>query len=216
MTLSRAALKRIAARCAARWDKFYVPSKLATDPVYGAVASELQGSSLPVLDIGCGIGLLTHYLRECGHGVPMTGFDYDGRKIASARAMSAGMSDVNFSVGDARCDLPVHQGHVVILDILQFFAPEEQETLLRETAARVARDGKLIIRSALRDESWRYRATVFGDWLAKATHWMKSGPVAYPTAEQFQRVLGEAGLRVTIAPLWGGTPFNSHLIVAQY
>jgi 2-polyprenyl-3-methyl-5-hydroxy-6-metoxy-1,4-benzoquinol methylase len=215
MKLSRPALNRIAARAANRWDRFYVPSKLATDPVYEAVAGELTGSTLPVLDIGCGMGLLTHYLREGGHVVPMTGFDFDERKIRSAQAMSAGMTDVSFSVGDARHELPDHQGHVVILDIMQFFTPQEQDTLLCAAAARLAPGGKLIIRSGLADDSWRHRITIAGDWLAKATHWMKSGPVAYPTADQFQRVLGEAGLRVWITPLWGGTPFNNHLIVAQ-
>jgi len=215
MKLSPQSLKRIASRASTRWDRHYVPSKLASDPVYEAVATELHASALPVLDIGCGIGLLTHYLRELGYQVPMTGFDYDDRKIASARAMAAGMSDVSFSVGDARVDLPEHCGHVVILDILQFFTPDEQELLLRAAAARVAPQGKLVIRSGLADESWRFRVTVFGDWIAKATLWMKSGPVAYPTADQFRRVLGDAGLSVSITPLWGGTPFNNHLIVAQ-
>jgi cyclopropane fatty-acyl-phospholipid synthase-like methyltransferase len=215
MKLPPEALKRISSRVATHWDRFYVPSKLASDPVYSAVASELNSSTLPVLDIGCGMGLLMHYLRELGHDVPVTGFDYDERKIASARFMAAGMSDVSFSVGDARVDLPDHAGHVVILDILQFFTPEEQELLLRAAAARVASKGKLIIRSGLADDSWRFRVTVFGDWIAKATLWMKSGPVAYPTADQFRRVLEEAGLHVSITPLWGGTPFNNHLIVAQ-
>lgn len=215
MKLPQEALKRIASRVATHWDYFYVPSKLASDPVYEAVASELNPVPLPVLDIGCGMGLLTHYLRELGYEVPMTGFDYDERKIASARAMAAGMSDVSFSVGDARVDLPDHNGHVVILDILQFFTPSEQDELIRAAAARVAPQGKLIIRSGLADDSWRFRVTVLGDWIAKATLWMKDGPVAYPTADQFRRVLGDAGLQVSISPLWGGTPFNNHLIVAQ-
>lgn len=215
MKLPPQSLKRIASRASTRWDRHYVPSKLASDPVYEAVATELHASALPVLDIGCGIGLLTHYLRELGYQVPMTGFDYDDRKIASARAMAAGMSDVRFSVGDARRDLPEHSGHVVILDILQFFTPVEQDVLLRAAAVRLAPQGKLIIRNCLADESWRFRTTTMGDWFAKATLWMKAGPVAYPTADQFRRVLGEAGLSVSIRPLWGGTPFNNHLIVAQ-
>jgi SAM-dependent methyltransferase len=213
--LSDTALALIAARCTTRWDQHYVPIKLRTDPVYPAVAAALGDKSLPVLDIGCGIGLLTQYLRGLGHTMPVVGFDYDDRKIASAQMMAAQLTGTAFHVGDARLDLPDHSGNVVILDILQFFQPVEQDALLREAARRVAAGGRLVIRSGLQDVTWRYRVTVWGDWLAKVTRWMKSGPVAYPTAEQFQRVLSDCGLRVSLNPLWGGTPFNNYLIVAE-
>jgi SAM-dependent methyltransferase len=215
MTLSSASLKRIADRAPGTWDWHYIKIKLATDPVYAAVARELSGSTLPLLDIGCGIGLVAHYLREAGHAVPVTGIDFDPRKIASAQAMAADMKDCRYTVGDARRDLPDHHGHVIILDILQFFQPTEQDDLLRSAASRVAPGGKLIIRSGLADGSWRHRVTALGDWFAKVTFWMKSGPVGYPTTEQFQRVLGDAGLHVTFTPLWGKMPFNNYLIVAE-
>jgi len=66
MKLSDQALGQIAARCRKRWDRHYVPIKLATDPVYAAVADLVLPTALPVLDIGCGIGLLTHDLRGLG------------------------------------------------------------------------------------------------------------------------------------------------------
>jgi 2-polyprenyl-3-methyl-5-hydroxy-6-metoxy-1,4-benzoquinol methylase len=217
MKLSSPTLKLIAGRTHTLWDHFYVPAKLRSDPVYEAVTRELSGSSLPVLDIGCGLGLLTHYLREAGHRVPMAGFDYDPRKIASAQAMAknAGYTDVVFKVGDARHNMPGHAGHVVILDILQFILPAEQELLLRDAATRLAPGGKFIIRSCLRDASRRFRITVLGDWFARVTLWMKHSPVAYPSAGELHSILGALGLSVTIVPLWGGTPFNNHLIVAQ-
>jgi trans-aconitate methyltransferase len=214
MKLSDQALGQIAARCWKRWDRHYVPIKLATDPVYAAVADLVLPTALPVLDIGCGIGLLTHYLRGLGFEAPITGFDYDARKIESATVMAEGLSNVSFSVGDARTQLPPHAGHVVILDILQFFQPEEQNALLRVAAERLAPGGCLVIRSGVCDDTWRYRVTVAGDWLAKATFWMKSGPVAYPTLTQFEDTLSACGLQVNWQPLWGGTPFNNYLITA--
>ncbi|MBB5036257.1 class I SAM-dependent methyltransferase [Prosthecobacter dejongeii] len=217
MTPTLAQLENIAALCNRRWDFFYTRSKLASDPVYQAVVKEIGSSSLPVLDIGCGIGLLAHYLRACGHTAPVIGFDYDQRKIDSAAAMvsKSGQQGLSFSAGDARTGLPEFSGHVVILDILQFFTPEEQNTLITAAAARVAPGGKLVIRTGLRDDSWRFRVTVLGDYLAKITFWMKAAPTCYPDAEQFRDVLSKAGLQVQITPLWGGTPFNNHLIVAQ-
>ena len=67
----------------------------------------------------------------------------------------------------------------------------------------------MIIRSGLCENTWRHRVTIFGDWLAKLTFWMKAAPVCYPTREQFERVLSANGLRVRIQPLWGRTPFNN-------
>jgi SAM-dependent methyltransferase len=187
---------------------------LRTDPLYDTLADHLRHSRLPLLDLGCGLGLSAFFLRSEAIEVPIVGLDYDARKIESARraAASSNTAGLSFFHHDARSGLPEHQGNVSILDILQFFTPNEQESLLKLAASRVAPGGKLIIRSGLRDASWRFKITVLGDWLAKATFWMKAAPTHYPTAEDFRKILSPFG-KVGISPLWGSTPFNNHLIV---
>jgi 2-polyprenyl-3-methyl-5-hydroxy-6-metoxy-1,4-benzoquinol methylase len=206
--------QEIAALFPGRWDRNYVAAKLRTDPLYTALVRNLSGSELPLLDLGCGLGLLALFLRAEGISAPIHGLDYDLRKIESAnRAVAqAQVADVSFAHHDARQGLPEHQGNVSILDILQFFTPQEQESLLQQAASRVAPGGKLVIRSGLKDPSLRFKITVLGDWLAKATFWMKAAPTHYPAAEDFQRILSPLGV-VEIKPLWGNTPFNNHLIV---
>lgn len=215
--LPTAALWRITKLTSGLWDWHYASVKLRTDPVYGAVINELAPSNLPVLDIGCGMGLLGFCLRESGFTPAITGFDFDSSKIGSAQRMSARsrFNELNFMHGDARSGLPDFNGQVVILDILQFFTAEEQQALLHSAAARVAAGGKLVIRSCLRDHSQRFRVTVAGDWFAKLTFWMKSAPVCYPARDMFESVLDSAGLKVRIDPLWGVMPFNNYLIVAE-
>jgi 2-polyprenyl-3-methyl-5-hydroxy-6-metoxy-1,4-benzoquinol methylase len=206
--------KSIASLYAGRWNQNYVAAKLRTDPLYTALAEKLRDSPLPLLDLGCGLGLLAFFLRAHGINVPICGLDYDSRKIDGARR-AADLSktrDVDFSTHDARQGLPEHRGNVSILDILQFFTAPEQERLLKLAAERVAPGGMLIIRSGLRDDSLRFKITVAGDLLAKATFWMKAAPTHYPAAEDFHRILAPFG-KVAITPLWGGTPFNNHLIV---
>ncbi len=198
------------------WDRSYVSSKVKTDPLYGAVFEELQDSAMPLLDLGCGMGLLAFYLREKGLAFPIHGLDYDPRKIVAARRVTEifGHVELSFATHDARTGLPEHTGNVSILDILQFFTPQEQETLLGLAAERVAPGGKLVIRSGLRDESWRFKVTVAGDLLARVSFWMKAAPTHYPTGEDFERILAKYG-KVKVEPLWGGTPFNNHLIVLE-
>lgn len=212
--MSQSTGRKIAALFPGRWHRNYVAAKLRSDPLYTTLGENLRGSELPLLDLGCGLGLLAFFLRAGGIAVPIHGLDYDSRKIDAARraASSSSSTGLSFSYHDARSGLPEHQGNVSILDILQFFTPEEQESLLNLAASRVAPGGKLIIRSGLRDVSWRFKITVFGDLLARATFWMKAAPTHYPTADDFQRILGPFG-NVEISPLWGGTPFNNHLIV---
>lgn len=208
--------RNIAALYPGRWDRNYVASKLRTDPLYDAVWRELRGTDLSLLDLGCGLGLTEFFLRSEGSEVPIRGLDYDARKveIATQAASVFGNKGLTFRHHDLRDGLPEHSGNVCILDILQFFEAEQQETLLKLACTRVAAGGKLIIRSGLRDDSLRFKITVAGDVIAKATRWMKSAPTHYPTAECFLRILSPFGL-VSITPLWGGTPFNNHLIVME-
>ena len=216
MKMSSEIPRHISSLCENRGDKYYTRTKLSTDPLYEGVFSAIQKDSLPLLDIGCGLGLLGLYLRERGKSAPITGFDYDSRKVEAGRHLleRGGYSDITLSQGDARLDLPDHLGDVTILDILQFFTPGEQKKLLKSAAQRVAPGGKLIIRSGLKKNNLRFFITWVADLLAKLTFWMKAAPTHYPTADFFQTTLEAEGFSVEIQPFWGKTPFNNYLITA--
>lgn len=205
---------RIAALFPRKWHHYYVRSKLRTDPLYSAIEKELKDSSFPLLDLGCGLGLLAFYLREKGLRFPIHSVDYDRLKIecANQAILTSGHPDLSFAFHDAREGLPDHSGNVTILDILQFFTPLQQEELLTQAAAHVPYGGKLVIRSGIQDHSWRFHVTKLGDMFAKVTFWMKAAPTHYPSSQDFHRILSAFG-KVTIQPLWGETPFNNHLIV---
>ena len=143
MSERRRIAKRISALCDGFLVKRYTKGKLLTDPLYDGVRNELNGSEFPLLDIGCGMGILAMYLRERGWANPVSGFDYDESKITDGSAMLAngGYREIYLSQGDARAGLPDHSGDVTILDILQFFDPTEQRELLRCAAGRVAPGG---------------------------------------------------------------------------
>jgi len=195
--------------------KWYVASKVISDPAYDAVFGELVDTDLPLLDIGCGMGVLAFYLASRGFDRRVTGFDYDETKIVDANAVREKFyaeAQMHFSAGDARTALPEHLGSVTILDILQYFSADEMEKLLRQAARCVAPGGKIVIRSGLVDDGWRFRVTTAVDKFARRVGWMQGAPVQYPMAEQFRSVLVEEGLVGKIKPLWGKTPFNNYLI----
>lgn len=197
---------------------YYALSKLATDPLYDGVCDTLRGRDLPVLDIGCGIGLLAHCMRADGIASPYTGTDFDARKITHAQAAQqrCGMADARFEVGDAASGLPAHAGDVCILDVLQFLPDSaSQDVLLESAVSRVAPGGKLIIRTGLTDGSARAGITVLVDRLSALWGWMRARPSRYPSVEELRARFERHGLRATFNPLHGNTPFNNWLVVAE-
>lgn len=213
-----AAMRRIACRFPRfSFTRGYVRFKLPTDPVYRAVELLLQDTRQPLLDIGCGMGLLGLYLCERGGDIVYLGVDRDARKLRAGRAASAQLlaGSMSFQETDANA-LPAHRGDVAILDVLHYMDLSRQADLLSDAAQRVSDEGVLLIRTCLRDDSWRYRLTVIEEWLLHASGWMHaSGTRNIPTREQIAAPLRAAGFDVELRPLWGRTPFNSWLCVAR-
>jgi cyclopropane fatty-acyl-phospholipid synthase-like methyltransferase len=200
-----------------RWDYCYVLSKLRSDPLYPGVLDALRGSSAPLLDMGCGLGLLAHALRHDGQTLPYRGVDNDAAKIrrAAGVARRAGLAASDFEVMDLATTLPAHRGSVAILDVLQYLPAEAQSALLRRAAAMLDGDGRLVLRMALADDSRRGRISRIGDRAANWIGWMQFRPRHYPDAATLRALLEQAGLQVSLAPLYGNTPFNNWLLVAR-
>jgi len=192
---------------------YYAYGKVVLDPAYPAVARLLEGSSRPLLDIGCGMGLLASYLRACGHQPPITGLDVDERKIGVAREVLA--TDAAEFLARSALEFPAHQGDVVMLDVLHYFSDDEQKELLSQVAASVSPEGKALIRVTLREFSWRYALTWLEEWIVRASKWIPAKGWNFPTREEIVVPLRQAGLDVQVSPMWGFTPFNSYLIICE-
>lgn len=206
---------RIAARFSGRWEPLYVRVKLRIDPLYRGVRRMLQDNPLPLLDIGCGMGLLGMHLAEHGQVRDYLGLDGDPRKIASARAIcGTHFPHMRFIDGDAG-ELPAFSGNVAILDALHYMPRELQQRVLHGAAARVAPGGMLLIRNCLRDRSWRYAMTVVEEKFLHWSGWMQVGAQHFPSREEILAPLAAHGLAAEVMPLWGHTPYNSWLVVAR-
>src|SRR5205814_8477445 len=83
------ACAHVAARFPRGWLRSYVKSKLRRDPIFPKAYELLHGSDEPILDVGCGIGLLAFYLRERGCPQPITCLAAAARKIRHAGSAAA-------------------------------------------------------------------------------------------------------------------------------
>ena len=167
---------------------YYARIKLATDPLYTGVGEILRSTREPLLDLGCGIGLLAHALRAQGFAGSYRGVDLDAHKIDSAKAAAdrAGLEAVRFERVDLAAGFPIHRGSVALLDIVQFLPPNAQAALLDAAIESLTPGAMLVMRSGLNRSGWRLRFTRGIDHLARFTRWMNVGPQRYPSREDLQ------------------------------
>lgn len=200
-----------------RRDYYYAWSKFRTDPLYPGVCEALRGSQAPLLDLGCGLGLLAHALRADGQPMPYRGYDNDVGKILRARKAAArcDLGDVQFETADLALGAPAHRGSVTILDVLQFIPQTAQMRAIDDAIAMLTPGARLVIRTGLADGSNRAHVTRFVDIFAKVVGWMNAAPLIYPDADAVRARLRDAGLQATFTSLRGRTPFNNWLIVAR-
>ena len=214
ITSDEEACARVAARFPQRWLRHYAASKLRSDPVFRTAFALLRENPEPLLDVGCGVGLLPFYLRERGLRQEITGFDLDARKVATATQVAAQhYSGVTFSARDAGEGALTFCGNVAMFDVLHYLEPERQATLLAQLARCVAPGGMLLLRDSPRERSRRYWCTYAGEIFAQAVSWNLGMPLRFPTRESITGAFPPGEFMHEEQPTWGNTPFNNRLFI---
>lgn len=204
----------IAARYPTRFLRSYVRWKLALDPIYATVPANVHSTTVPLIDLGCGIGILEMYLRSQRVGAPIIGVDHDERKIAIARNVTAEFSDVTFVLGSVRTALPGH-GNVVMFDLLHYFNDDDQRRILANIAQALPPGGVAIIRDGLREPKLRYWLTYFGEVFARMNGWLKAEELNFPTRDAFETAFPPPEFTIQSRLFAGRLPTNNYLFVVE-
>jgi 2-polyprenyl-3-methyl-5-hydroxy-6-metoxy-1,4-benzoquinol methylase len=208
------ACARVAARFSQLWLRRYVMSKLRRDPIFPAAYELLRGSDEPILDVGCGLGLLGFYLRERGCGQPILGLDFDARKIGQgSRIALACYRNVDLRHQDVLRTIPAFSGNIVLFDVLHYLPLAQQTSLLMRLAQCVAPGGLLVIRDCPDDKSVRFWMTCVAEKFAQAVSWNLSASFHFPSRERITEAFDENEFESESRPLWGKLPFNNHLFI---
>lgn len=210
----KAVRKRVTKHYPSKTQRHYASNKLRADPVYEAVFNLLKNhSQLPLLDVGCGIGLLEFYLRERELNTPIIAIDHDIKKIKTSNLIAdSHYQNLRFIAGYIDSELPDQPGNVTLLDILQYNNERDQEGILRKASEAVAPGGLLIIRSGLNDSSKRSKISKLADRFGSFISWIKPSVHEFPTETFVSNILQSEGLQGESQPLWGNTPFNNYLL----
>jgi 2-polyprenyl-3-methyl-5-hydroxy-6-metoxy-1,4-benzoquinol methylase len=208
------ACARVALQFRSPWLRYYVRGKLRSDRIYSAAYDLLGRSKEPILDVGCGVGLLAFYLRERACAQPILGLDLDARKIGYGAAVAArGYRDVEFRFQNVEKTLPDFRGDVALFDVLHYLPARAQTALLSQLAERVAPGGLLIIRDSIREMRPRYWMTWCAEKFAQTISWNVDGALHFPSRGSIAEVFDNGEFERKSRPLWGRSPFNNHIFI---
>jgi len=208
------ACARVATQFSQRWLRNYVRGKLRRDRIYQAAYELLRSSSAPILDVGCGVGLLAFYLRERACRQPVLGLDVDARKIRYGVTIAAAQyRDIDLRFHDVGRTVPDFSGNVALVDVLHYLPPAKQTALLTHLADCVEPGGILIVRDCPRDAGPRYWITWLAERFAQVISWNLNAALHFPSRASIDGVFGAAEFERESRPLSGASPFNNHIFI---
>ena len=213
-TQHKNACARVALQFGSPWLRNYVRGKLRNDRIYSAAYDLLGRSAEPILDVGCGLGLLAFYLRERACTQPILGLDLDARKIRYGATIAARhYRDVELRFHNIEAELPDFRGNIALFDVLHYLRPRIQTALLSRLAERVAPGGFLIIRDSLRERRARYWITWLAEKFAQAISWNIDGVLHFPSRSGIDGGFDKKDFDRQSRPLWGASPFNNYIFI---
>jgi SAM-dependent methyltransferase len=138
----------------------FVYWKMKTDPLFCAVEKAVPARG-EILDVGCGFGLVAHWLTLFNPDRRVRGVDFDADKIRVAQATARVNPQVTFEQRDIlewpefpACD------SALLCDVLHYFPHALKTDVLRKIFAALRPGGCLVIRDAMAKEDSAHRAVI--------------------------------------------------------
>ncbi len=194
------------------WLRGYIKGKLRGDPVFDTATAAVKRHALPVVDLGCGLGLFGLWLRAHGLDCPYRGCDLGGWKITAGQRAAAhlGCRDLVLEEADM-CSFPLQGPSVVCtFDVIHYLPAPEQHSFTARLAGAARHGSVVLLRSGVRGCGWRTGATLLEEGWTRATGWIRGGRVNFPHLGGLVKYFEQEGCFVKSQPLWGRTPFSSH------
>jgi len=208
----------------------FVRGKLRHDPIYLSLLSQgfLPHEGL-LLDLGCGRGMIFALLLAArklygrnlyppGWPPPPTHLTFhgiEGRPKTAAAARQALGDEAVIETADLRtAPLPTATA-ILLLDVLHYLAPADQEALLAKAAAALAPGGVLLLRDADAAAGWRFAVTRLQERFSSLLRGQLRPHFHYRSAAEWQQLLSELGLAVDVQPMGMGTPYSNVLLAGR-
>jgi cyclopropane fatty-acyl-phospholipid synthase-like methyltransferase len=215
---------------AGRFAYHFARGKLGGDPAYrGILERGLLAERARILDLGCGQGLLTAWLRAAqrlhaagawmpGWPAPPRPHSIVGLELMQSdvqRARRALGEGCGVTQGDIRHATFGNVDAVVILDVLHYMDGAAQRDVLQRVRAALPMGGVLLLRIGDAASGLRFRYSQWVDklvMLVRGHAWVKTH---CRSVAQWQELLRECAFDVRAIPMSQGTPFANVLLLAH-
>ncbi len=127
--------------------EWYLRVKIALEKNY-RFYDELLPEKGKIIDVGCGYGFLSNMLCFTSDQREIVGWDYDNEKIAVAGAIANGSGKVSFIEKDIVKESFEPADVYVFNDVLHYFSPERQLSVLSKAYQQLNEGGSIVIRDA--------------------------------------------------------------------
>jgi 2-polyprenyl-6-hydroxyphenyl methylase/3-demethylubiquinone-9 3-methyltransferase len=179
-------------------ERLFVRARLASAPLH-ALAARAQGLSL--LDVGCGHGVLVALLAVDHPERRVMGIDPDARKIEWARRSVGRCANVELracTIEALAAERPAGFDTVLIADVLYLLAASEWPQFLRAAHRLLAPGGRLVLKEAEDDGSWRVTKALWQERLMVHVlgRTRSSGAVGFAPRAVLTEALQAAGFEI--------------------
>ena len=173
----------------------FVYWKLRTDPLFPAVNQATPRQGL-ILDLGCGYGLVAHWLTLSAPDRTVLGVDHDAGKIQIARSTMTSQPRVTFACQDLlRWEYPPCD-HVLLCDVLHYLPRELKQRVLQQAFAAMRPGGSLILRDAAGADACSHRLVVWTERLGVRLGQNRTNHgLHFESAAEYQQLLASAGFK---------------------
>jgi 2-polyprenyl-3-methyl-5-hydroxy-6-metoxy-1,4-benzoquinol methylase len=189
--------------------------KTRIDPLCAVVDAALPTEG-QILDLGCGFGLVAHWLTLSAPARRVVGVDQDTQKIQAAQATARYNPRVSFEAADVLTwDYPPCD-HVVCGDLLHYFPRPLKLEILRKAWRAIRPGGRLVLRDACHAETKPHRAVVRGErWAVWAGLNKTDHGLHFESLAAHLDLLREAGFSPLQTNPQGGLGSNLLIVAAK-
>jgi len=190
----------------------YIAWKLRLDPIYRQI-DEIIPDEGPVLDLGCGYGLMSNILGRKSFRRHVLGVDFDRRKVGVAQRTAVASLNVFFELHDINeWNYPAADA-VVMVDVVHYWPEDQQRSIMQKACACVRQGGTLVFRDALASAGWRHRLTVWGEYFSTRTgHNQRGNGLHFCERDFYVREFENAGMKLYSELSHMGRGSNSVLV----
>jgi 2-polyprenyl-3-methyl-5-hydroxy-6-metoxy-1,4-benzoquinol methylase len=154
-----------------------------------------------ILDLGSGHGLLSVALAMQSPARKVLGIDHDEERVKIATEAASKMHNLRFERGSILAPPSGKYHGIALIDVMHYFPPEEQETILRQAAERLKSGGVLIVREVNPNGGWISQWNRLYEKLATATGFTRSDKqtvLHFRTPVEWSTLLSRIGLQVSM------------------